>query len=149
MKSPRSFLSLLAFGVAVSAFPVSPVVAAEEEAAETELGKHMEDIGASWRRVRRQVAEPASNAATAELVAKIRANAELSLKLAPVRAEDLPEAERPAFIASYKKEMQNFVQMLLNLEKALNEGRNEDAVKLVADIGAHQRSAHKEFRRPE
>ncbi len=142
-----SFRSLpLALGLAVL-LAIPPPASAEE--AETELGKKMEDIGGAWRKVRRAVADGTDGKAAADIVAGMLKNAKASEGFEPVRMQDVPEAERAAFLAGYKKEMKAFIEMLGKLEAALRAGRAEEATKLVADIGAHQRASHKEYKRPD
>ena len=87
------------------------------------------------------VADGTDANAAADLVAGMLKGAKASLALEPIRPQDVPEAERAAYIAAYKKEMKAFADMLGKLETALREGRSADATKLVADIGAHQRAS--------
>ncbi|BET66313.1 hypothetical protein ASA1KI_12310 [Opitutales bacterium ASA1] len=128
---------------------VTVSAAAEQETAKTKLEEQMDEIGGAWRKVRRQVADAASNVETAALVATMKRAAEKAATLEPLRLRDVEEAEREPWLEAYRNEMKAFVGMLGRLETALKEGRNADAEKLVAQIGAHQRASHKDFKRPD
>lgn len=131
-----------------------PAVQAQDRPAEkaakkhTELEDRMEKINAAWRKLRRQVEDPAQNEATLALLADIRAASAGAEKLTPAKASDLPEADRAKFQADYAAGMKKLAGMLDQLEAALKAGQNADAAKLVTNIGNFQRESHKAFRRP-
>jgi len=114
----------------------------------TELGDKMEKINAAWRKLRRQVAEPAKNADSLALLAEIRAASAGTEKMMPDKAADLPAADRAKFQADYAAGMRKFAGLLDQLEAALRTGRNDEAGKLVSAIADFQRESHKAFRRP-
>ncbi len=153
MKSLRLPIVRLALGlvIASASFIARPAFAAAkgEEHEHTELELQMEEINDAWRKVRRQVADAASNAETAALVAKIKKAATAALDLTPARAQDVAEEQRAAFVASYHEAMEKFVGLLGKLELALSGNRNADAEKLVEEIRAHQRSSHRDYKRPD
>jgi hypothetical protein len=133
--------------------PLAPALRAQAQhqhkEPETELGKLMEKVGKSWRSVRKQVDDPASNAATLELVAGIHANLDRAVALEPARAQDVPEAERAKYIESFRSHLKEFIGMVGELEAALKANDNAAAAALVKQLGAAQREDHKEFRRPD
>jgi soluble cytochrome b562 len=116
---------------------------------ETELGKSMEKISGAWRKLRRQVADPASNAASLELVATISAAAEKALTLTPARIEDVPAADREKFAVNYRQGMKEFHAEIVKLAAALQAGDNAAAQELVRKIGDLQKAGHREFKRPD
>lgn len=133
-----------------------PAFAAEEgpkpkpaKAEETELANAMSTLNGAWRKLRRQAADPASNASSLELVATIKIAATKSATLAPDLARDQPEAERAKFIAAYQKQMKDFVAALAKLEAAFTAGDNAAAGEVIKTLGNLQREGHKEYRRPE
>ncbi|HSI10346.1 MAG TPA: cytochrome b562 [Rariglobus sp.] len=138
----RLLLAALSLSLAASPF----VRAAGED--ETQLGKEMSAMNKAFRQLKKQAADATQNAASAELVAQVKKNAEASIELIPEKAAGLPEAERAAFAENYKKEMKAFVGVLGKLEAAFKAGDNEAAGKLIAEIGALQKAGHKEFRKP-
>lgn len=116
---------------------------------ETELEEKMDLMGGAWRKVKRQVADASKNAETLMFVAKVRTAAEEAGKLTPAMAADVPTGDRVKFITDYQAGMQKLVGELGKLEAALKAGKNDDAVKLVAEIGALQKAGHKAFKRPD
>lgn len=123
--------------------------AAPAEETDTPLDKQMGAIRGAFNKLRKQVADPASNATSLELATKLREAAEASVKLTPARAADVPEAERAKFIADYQEKMSLCVAEAKKLEAALKEGKNEEAVAIVATLGKMQRQGHHAFRRPD
>jgi len=137
----------------VLVLPAAPVLRAQEKhehkEPETELGKHMEKLNGAWRKLRKQVADPASNVSSLELVAAIRAGLEKAVTLTPIRAQDVPDADRAKYIESYRTKMKEFIGLVDKLEAALKAGDNPAADALVQKMGGTQREDHKEFRRPD
>lgn len=151
----RSLLVLLSLLLLASTATL-PVFAADEAAKpksakpeETELANAMSTLNGAWRKLRRQAADPASNASSLELVATIKVAATKSATLAPDLARDQPEANRAAFIAAYQKQMKEFLAALAKLEAAFTAGDNAAAGELIKNLGDLQRKGHKEYRRPE
>ncbi|HVT73931.1 MAG TPA: cytochrome b562 [Lacunisphaera sp.] len=149
MKTPLLRLAL----TLLLALPAAPLLRAqqkhEHKEPDTELGKVMEKVGHAWRTVRKQVENPADNAATLALVTEIQGNLEKALQLEPVRANDVPAAERAKFVESYRAHLKDFLGLVSQLETALKANDNAAAADLVKKMGAAQRENHKEFRRPE
>ena len=139
--------------VLILVFPAAAILRAQEKPEhkepETELGKTMEDVNGAWRKLRKQVADPASNAASLELVATINAGLTKALTFKPAKADDLPAADREKFIQSYQARMKEFIDLLPKLQAALKANDNTAAQALVQKMGAMQKEDHKEFRRPE
>ena len=116
---------------------------------ETELEGKMDKMGSAWRKLKRQVADPSKNAESLELLAAIRVSAEEAAKLSPAKADDVHASDRAKFVADYQAEMRKLIVELDKLEAALKADKNDEATKLVADIGAMQKAGHKEFQRPQ
>ena len=138
----------------VLSLPAAPALRAQEPARkppaeETELGKVMEKLNGAWRKLRRQAADPASNAASLELVAVIKAGAEKALAFSPARVEDVPAAGREKFVQDYQRGMKDFLLQVGKLEAAFQAGDNAAAQELVRQIGDLQKEAHKAFKRPD
>lgn len=114
---------------------------------EIELEDKMDAIRGAFNKLRKQISDPASNASSLELVAKLRKAAEESIALAPARAADVPEADRAGFVEKYQAGMKAFVAEVAKLETALKDGKNDEAATILAKLGALQKEGHKEFRR--
>lgn len=121
----------------------------EHKEPETELGQTMEKFNGAWRKLRKQVADPASNASSLELVAAINAGLEKALTLTPAKAADGPAADREKFIRAYQARLKEFIALLPGLQTALKAGDNAAAQVIVQKMAATQREDHKEFKRPE
>jgi len=149
MKNPLLRLALTLLLV----LPATGVLRAQQKPAhkepETELGKGMETFNGAWRKLRKQVADPASNASSLELVATVKAGLEKTLPLTPIRAQDVPAADRAKYIESYRTKMKEFLGLVGQLEAALKAGDNPAADALVQKMGSTQREDHQEFRRPD
>ena len=116
---------------------------------ETELEGKMEVMGSAFRKLRNQVGDATKNADSLELVARIRAAATEAVKLTPAKTADLPASDRAKFVADYQAKMKGFFEQLEKLEAVLKAGKNDEAAKLIADIRAFQKEAHKQFERPD
>ena len=134
------------------AFPAVVVVRADEHKKsandETELEEKMDSMGQAWKKLKRQAADATKNAESLQLVATLRTAAEEAAKLEPAKAADVPVADRAKFVADYRGGIKKLIGELAKLEVALQAGKNDEAAKLVADIGALQKAGHKEFTRP-
>lgn len=146
----KNRLLLLALALTLG-LPAVPLVRAADAPKhdETELGKTMEKLNGAWRKLRKQVADPAANAASLELVATIAASAEKALTFKPARVEDVPAADREKFVAAYQAGMKDFIVQIAKLKDALTANDNAGAQAIIQKIGALQKEAHKEFKRPD
>lgn len=109
----------------------------------------MSSMNRAFRKLRRQITDAAQNDESLKLVAQIKQAGEDAVKLIPAKAADLPEAERAQFVADYQKKMKSFLGEVDKLEAALKAGNNEDAAKIVAELGAMQKEDHRAFRKPD
>lgn len=119
------------------------------EKEETELTKSMDTLNKSWRKLRKQAADPLQNASSLELLVEIKAAAKDNLKYTPDLARDIPADQRDKFIAGYQKKMKAVGAALERVEAAFQAGDNPAAVELIAKISALQKEGHKEYKRPE
>jgi hypothetical protein len=152
---------LLPFALALTfIFPAAALVRAEDKPApkegksaheepETELGKTMEKLNGAWRKLRKQVNDPASNASSLELVATVKELSEKAATLQPDKAKDLPEADRAKYIQAYQDKMKEFTAKLAKLSDAFKAGDNTSAAAVLKELGTMQREGHKEYKRPD
>jgi soluble cytochrome b562 len=121
----------------------------EHKEPETELGNAMDKMNGAWRKLKKQVADPASNAASLELVATISAAADKAATLKPARLADVPAADQAKFIADYQAQMKEFSAQIAKLGAALKANDNAAAAEIVKQMGAMQKEGHKDFKRPD
>lgn len=115
---------------------------------DTPLDKEMSTMNKAFRQLKKQAGDAAQNAASLELVSRLKKGAEASAELIPAKAAAMTEKERADFVADYKEKMKQFVVALGRLEAAFKAGDNAAATKLVAELNSLERSGHKEFRKP-
>ncbi len=141
----RIFLPLSALLI----IPALLVAQPKKDRPDTDIEKAMHQIGKAYRQLRKQVADPAQNASSLELAATIRAGAVEARRHVPLKAEDVAESGRAAFVDDFRKKMGEFIDTVDQLEAALKTGKNDEAVRLTKELDDLQKKDHKEFRRPE
>lgn len=142
--------SLLTLALLLGSFAgFNTATAAHHEEGHTELGEQMETIGKTFRSLRRAVRDPAKNAESAAMVGKMLKAAKSGLDHEPAWKAEQPAGEQADFVASFKKEMKVFVQLLTDLKAALEADDNDKANELIASLRDQQRSSHKDFKKPD
>jgi cytochrome c556 len=132
---------------AAPAATAAPAAApAKEKKTETELTKQMDKLNGAFRKLRRQSADATKNADSLEQVAILKKYAEASLKLEPYKANEVPAADKAKLIEGYQAEMKKFIAAVDRLEAAFKANNNEDAAKIVQELGAMQKEGHKEYK---
>jgi len=135
---------------AAPASPAAPAVApTQQEEKKTDLELRMDRIGKAMRKLRKQVADPARNASSLELIATMQDAAKEALQFNPAKAEDLPADQRPKFDEDFRAGIHQLLDKLSALRDTVAAGRNDDAAKMVPQILDFEKKEHKEFRRPE
>jgi len=114
----------------------------------TELGEHMDRMSGAFRQLRRQVADPAANASSLELLGVMREAAQAAEQLVPAKAADLPEEKRAEFTAAFRKQMGRLLTLLAATEAALKAGDNAVAQKRITELADFQKASHREYRKP-
>ena len=139
--------SLLALACALLVAPAVQLQAADKE--DTELSKHMDKMGSAFRALRRQIDDASKNADSLAKVKTIKENAVASLKLEPAQKAKVPAAEQAKYVASYHKQMKEFIALTEKLEAALTANDNAEAKKLLGALGEAQKKGHGEFNKKE
>jgi len=161
-------LVLSSFALAVAAAPLgwaqdstapasSPAAPAPAQAApadqkkekKTELETRMDKIGKAYRKLKKQIADPAQNDASLQLVATMMEGAKEAIDLTPKLAADVPEDQRAKFMDDFQAGIKDLQAEFVKLEDALKAGKNDDAAAIVKEIDALEKKSHKAFRKPE
>jgi nucleoside-triphosphatase THEP1 len=71
-----------------------------------------------------------------------------AIDLTPAKAADIPEDQRAKFMDDFKAGIRGMQDEFTRLADALRAGKNEDAAKIVDEIGDLEKKDHKEFRKP-
>ena len=106
----------------------------------------MEKMSEAFRRLRRQVSDPAQNEDSLQRVAVLKEQAVAAAKLEPEKATSLPEADRKKMVEGFRGKMNELIEEIDRLEAALKAGRNEEAAKIVRNLGAMQKEGHHDYR---
>jgi len=153
---PKTFalLALLALIPAVARADAPAAAAAQPPGAKadekkTELEQRMDRIGKAYRKLRKQVADPAQNASSLELIAQIEAAAKEALEFTPEKAEDIPADQRAKFVEDFKAGIHQLQDKFSELQGLVAAGKNDEAAKLVTEITDFEKKSHKEFKRPD
>jgi soluble cytochrome b562 len=111
----------------------------------TELSEKMKVMGKSLKQLKSQLADPAKQQSTVELLETAKQAATDAKKFTPLKAKEVPEANRPKFISDYQAEMDKLIDQLGKTEDAVKAGKYDDASKLFGELGPIKREGHKEF----
>lgn len=147
----RPLASVLSLLVASAAFaadgaPAAAPAAPKEKKPETELSQKMDKMNSAFRKLRRQAGDATRNADSLEQVAILREYAEAAAKLEPVKAGEVPAGDRAKLVEGYQAKMKELQAGLAKLETAFKAGQNEEAAKIVQELGALQKEGHKEYK---
>jgi soluble cytochrome b562 len=126
----------------------SPSPAGHDDEQKTELEMRMDRIGKAFRKLKKQVSDPAQNASSLQLLATMQDAAREAVDFTPAKAADLPEDQRPKFIEDFKAGIKGMQEEFSKLADALAAGKNDDAAKIVDEIDALEKKDHKEFKKP-
>ena len=129
--------------------PSAAAPASPGEEKKTELETRMDRIGKAFRKLRKQVADPAQDASSLGLLAEMQAAAREAIEFTPAKAEDIPADQRAKFVEDFRAGIRDLQDRFAKLHDALAAGRNDEAAKLVDGILDFEKKEHKEFRRPE
>ncbi len=136
----------IAFAADAAPAPAAPAAAPKEKKPETELSQKMDKMNSAFRKLRRQAGDATKNADSLEQVAILREYAQASVKLEPYKAGEVPAGDRAKLVEGYQAKIKEFQAVVAKLEAAFKAGQNEEAVKIVQDLGALQKEGHKEYK---
>jgi hypothetical protein len=145
MKQIPLLLALLATLVSTTPLCSAP----PKDRPDTKIEGQMEEMGGAFRKLRKQVSDPAQNASSLELLAKIKAGALESVKYVPLRAATITEKDRDAWVAAYRKQLTEFTALVTKTEDALKAGDNAGAAKLVDKLHDAEKAGHKDYKTPD
>jgi soluble cytochrome b562 len=147
----RLLSTVIAFLIAFGGmnFTVLNAASHEDHGEHTELGEQMETISKSFRTLRRQAGDASKNASSAALAGKMHKAAVAGLKHDPAWTADQPKGEQAEFVKGFKKEMEVFVGLLADLEKAFTAGDNDKAAGIIEKLRDQQKQGHKAYKAPD
>jgi soluble cytochrome b562 len=119
---------------------------AEEQ--KTELESRMDRVGKAFRKLRKQIADPAQNASSLELLSTMEGAIKEAVAFTPAKAADLPEDQRAKFTEDFKAGIKELQGRFAKLRTALEAGKNDEASAIVNDLVDFEKKEHKEFKKP-
>ncbi len=149
MKSRQHPLTIVAaLAAAITGFTASTLRAEDPGKKHSPMEEAMEAIDNAYKELGKSLREPdaAKKADYAKLAATIRENAEKSSGMLPKKVESLPEDKKKEEAEAYKKDMAAFVESVKNLEKAIADGKFEEAAALHKDLRKAKSSGHERYK---
>lgn len=114
------------------------------------VGAHMDAAGKAFRKLQKQIADPAQNASSLELVQTIEENLVAAKRFVPDEWtdewKDKPDAERAG---AFHKDLATEIGLILEIEKSLIDGNNKAAADGFEKAKAGQKAGHKKFKKEE
>jgi len=137
---------VLALGLLAVVLAASPQDEEHEPATpEDRLEHEMEAIEGALKALRRSMRDPANRADSLDRVAEMQAATVVCKSLAPPMAETVPAGERKAFLVEYRLQLVDFLERLLELERALLSDDAEAAKVAFKQIREMEDSGHERF----
>jgi cytochrome c556 len=128
------------------AFTASLIPGLRAEDGDTELQGKMQKMSQAFRPLRAQLADATKNEDSLAKVATIKENATEALKLTPIKIAAMPAADQPKALEGFQAELKKLIAKLDDLTAALKAGKNDEATKIYADLGALQKEGHTEYK---
>jgi hypothetical protein len=121
-----------------------------EEAAAPELFDHMLEVKALVRDLSRLAGDATKKSEALPLITELEGHIIAAKEMVPPAAEVKPEAERPAFVLSFRKAMTELLREVAELELDIIEDRNDQAVERITTTLIQMRDkAHEVFQEDE
>ncbi|MES2570678.1 MAG: cytochrome b562 [Verrucomicrobiota bacterium] len=123
----------LGFNVALAAEDDSP------------LGTEMKAMNKALRTLKKQLADTTKKEDNLALVGKMKKATEDSKKHDPAKTKDIPAADKVAYLAKYKEQMDGLSKSFDDLETAVKEDKVDDAKKILEKLSEQKEKGHKDF----
>ena len=120
------------------------VAFAEED--DTPLGKEMSAMNKSLRTLKRQLADATKKDENVGLVGKMKVNLDASKKLDPAMTKEVPAADKAAYLAKYKDQMDKLGKSFDELEVAIKADKADDAKKIMDKLSDQKSKGHEDFK---
>ncbi len=116
--------------------------------ADSPLEKKMNQMRKSFRELKKAMATPVETDKQKYLawVADLKSATEASKTLEPEKTSKIPADQKTAFLEGYKNKMDELVDEIDSLEKAIELGKWDEAKALVGQINQLQREGHQKYR---
>jgi soluble cytochrome b562 len=131
--------------VAALIFGIAGGVARLHAFADDENPMHvaMEKMDDALKALRKQASDPAQNDASLKLIDEMQTQCVLAKSMVPERAAK--EADKKKFVAAYRLEMLKALDELVKLERAVLEGKNDEALNIAKGLTKVKNEGHEKF----
>jgi len=109
------------------------------------LEERMHAMEDAIRALRRSLRDPAKQADSLASLAKLEADIIAAKSETPRMAAKVPESERPKFVLDYRREMIRMLEHALAVEKAVLDGKQEEALAAFEALRGLEDPAHARF----
>jgi hypothetical protein len=89
--------------------------------------------------------DPAKKADNLQLIVKIKASLEECKKLEPSWTKKVPAADKPAFLAKFKEQMDDVAKSYATIETAIKADKFDDAKAVFEKLADQKEKGHKDF----
>jgi len=145
MRTPLALRVVLVSLLASAAVAFARLPQEEPAATDTPMMVEMEKIEQAANFLRRSIADPAQDAESLQQIAVAQQAILVSKLLPPKMAANVPEAERPKFLAEYRKTMAQLLIEFATLERAVIDGDREAAKAAYKRLHSMEEDGHAEF----
>lgn len=126
-----------------------PVVLQAADAPATPMIESMERMDTAFKSLGRALKTPdaAQKAAYLESIGAIKTEAVKSRDLVPQKIAELPADQQAAMTAAFQKEMDAFIGLVADLEKAVDEERWADAETVIKSMRKAKSAGHESYKK--
>lgn len=130
----------------LTAAAVVPSVLLGQDAAPKRPAEDMTAMGRAYRTLGQQIKDATKNESSLQILAQLETSSISAKGAIPPTISALPEADRAAKLADYKKEMIKLIRQELDAEEALLANDNDKAATAVAAMMATENEGHQAYR---
>lgn len=123
----------------------APILAMQEEDVPP-IVAHMRKVNENLRTLRGQYDQPSLKQENVQLVETVRTHIQAAQKLEPLKTPEIPESQREDFVKAFRAELDKVLEVLDQLEAALNQEDSASARELILKLYDLREEGHKRFR---
>jgi soluble cytochrome b562 len=105
----------------------------------------METISKNLKKLGKQIGDGSQRDSSLQLLDKIQNAVKRARTFTPAKAEKIPEAERPQFVADFQKKLDELLVQFEKISGALRDGNTDEAQTLFAGLKQIKRDGHEKF----
>jgi len=139
----KNHKQLLPYSVLLLFLALSPRIQADSP-----LETKMSQMRKSFRELKKAMSAPieADKQKYLSWVADLKSSSEASKALQPEKTSNVPVDQKTAFLVGYRNKMEELIDEIDSLGKAIEAGKWDEAKALVAQINQLQREGHQKYR---